>query len=165
MCWHQQAWSGLLMMKTQLLITCRWICHLICTSAACLSNTLTNSWDKEKKTHILTTLFPLQIEVCLPNGQCAKGTLQYCNLQLNIAVVNNIVFADIRAANLYDPMEIETASVVVAVGRLFSSGWLTTTRGIVADRKSNLDRDKLMVSTCKITKVYYSIPLIVTSWI
>ncbi|TKW33320.1 hypothetical protein SEVIR_2G226266v4 [Setaria viridis] len=64
----------------------------------------------------------LQIEVCLPNGQCAKGTLQYCNLQLNIAVVNNIVFVDIRATNLYDPMEIETASVVVAVGCLFSSG-------------------------------------------
>jgi small nuclear ribonucleoprotein (snRNP)-like protein len=107
----------------------------------------------------------LQIEVRLPNGQCVKGTLQYCNFQLNIAVVNNIMDPDIRAANIYHPMEIETASEVVAVGRLFSSGRLTTTHGTVTDKKSNLDCNKLMVSTCKITKVVHSIPLIVTFWI
>jgi small nuclear ribonucleoprotein (snRNP)-like protein len=112
----------------------------------------------------LTKLLSLQIEVRLPNGQCVKGLLQYYNLQLNIAVVNNIVFPGIRAANLY-PMEIETASEVVAVGRLFNSGRLPATRAIVTDKKSNLDCDKLMVSTCKITKVHYSIPLIVTLWI
>ncbi|OEL31619.1 hypothetical protein BAE44_0007363 [Dichanthelium oligosanthes] len=92
------------------------------------------------------------IEVRLPNGQCVKGTLQYCNLEFNIAVVNSMVFPDFRAANLYYPMEVETASEVVAVGRIFSSGRLTATRGIVTDKKSNLDCDKLMVSTCKITK-------------
>lgn len=101
----------------------------------------------------------------LPNGQCVKGTLQYCNLQFNIAVVNNIVFPELRAANLDHPMKIETPSEVVAVGRLFSTGKLTATRGIVTDKKSNLDCNKLMVSTCKITKVNYSIPLIVMSLI
>ncbi|CAL5081626.1 unnamed protein product [Urochloa decumbens] len=107
-----------------------------------------------------TTIDNLQIEVCLPNGQCVKGTLQYCNLQLNIAVVNNIVFPDIRGANLYHPMEIEVASEVVAVGRLFRSGRLTATHGIVTDKKSNLDCDKLMVSTCKITKAGIGGPLV-----
>jgi len=95
----------------------------------------------------------LQIEVRLPNGQCVKGT-QYCNLRFKIAVINNIVFPDLRATNLYHPMEIKTGSEVVAVGRLFSTGRLTATRGIVTEKKSNLDCDKLMVSTCKITKVH-----------
>ncbi|KAF8657808.1 hypothetical protein HU200_059970 [Digitaria exilis] len=102
----------------------------------------------------------LQIEVRLPNGQCVKGTLQYCNLQLNIAVVNNIVFPELRATNLYHPMEIKTDSEAVAVGRLFSTGKLTATRGIATDKKSNLDCNKLMVSTCKITKAGIGGPLV-----
>jgi len=79
----------------------------------------------------------LQIEVRLPNGRCVKGTLQYCNFQFNIAVVNNMVFPDLHAANLYYPMEIKTDSEVVAVGRLFSTGRLTATRGIVTEKKQS----------------------------
>lgn len=101
----------------------------------------------------------LQIEVRLPNGQCVKGT-QYCNLRFKIAVINNIVFPYLRATNLYHPMEIKTGSEVVAVGRLFSTGRLTSTRGIVTNKKSNLDCDKLMVSTCKITKAGIGGPLV-----
>ena len=96
-------------MKTKLMITCRWVCYSVCTTPAC-------------SFMILVELLCLQIEVRLPNGQCVKGTLQYCNSHYNIAVVNSLVFPDFRAANLCDPMQIETGSKVVAVGRLFSSG-------------------------------------------
>ena len=130
------------MTKTQLLITCRWVWRSFCTTA-CLFT-------------ILTKLLSSQIEVRLPNGQCVKGTLQYCNLHYNIAVVNNMVFPDFCAANLYHPMEIQTASEVVAVGRLFSTGRLTATRGIITDKQCNFGCNELMISTCKITKVHCS---------
>jgi len=102
----------------------------------------------------------LQIEVRLPNGQCVKGTLQYCNLHYNIAVVNNMVFPDFCAANLYHPMEIQTASEVVAVGRLFSTGRLTATRGIITDKQCNFGCNELMISTCKITKAGIGGPVV-----
>ena len=100
----------------------------------------------------------LQIEVRLPNGQCVKGT-QYCNLRFKIAVINNIVFPDLHAANLYYPMEIKTDSEVVAVGRLFSTGRLTATHGIITDKQCNFGCNELMISTCKITKVHCSFHL------
>jgi len=102
----------------------------------------------------------LQIEVRLPNGQCVKGTLQYCNLHYNIAVVNNMVFPDFCAANLYHPMKIQTASEVVAVGRLFSTGRLTATRGIITDKQCNFGCNELMISTCKITKAGIGGPVV-----
>ncbi|WVZ79412.1 hypothetical protein U9M48_026992 [Paspalum notatum var. saurae] len=69
------------------------------------SASLVTSSDDEN-----TIVDNLQIEVRLPNGQCVKGTLQYCNLHYNIAVVNNMVFPHFCAANLYHPKEIQTAS-------------------------------------------------------
>ena len=104
----------------------------------------------------------LQIKMHLPNGQCVDGTLQYYDLHYNIAVVNNMVCSDSRAANLYHPMETETGREVVAVGRVFSSGRLTATRGVVTDKQSNLGCDELMISTCKITKVHCSFLLLFT---
>ncbi|XP_062190248.1 uncharacterized protein LOC133893275 [Phragmites australis] len=118
------------------------------------SASLVRSFDDENK-----IVDNLQIEVHLPDGQCVKGTLQYCNLYYNIAVVNTLVFPDFRAANLYHPMQIETGRKVVAVGRIFSSGRLTATCGIVTGKESNFC-DKLMMSTCKITKVGIGGPVV-----
>ncbi|KAL6655517.1 hypothetical protein ACP70R_006343 [Stipagrostis hirtigluma subsp. patula] len=102
----------------------------------------------------------LRIEVRLPNGQCVKGTLQYCNLQYNIAVVNTMVLPEFRTANIYHPMQIQTGSEVVAVGRLFHRGKLTATPGIVTDKKSNFCCDELLMSTCKISKGGIGGPLV-----
>ncbi|KAL6846509.1 hypothetical protein ACP4OV_023957 [Aristida adscensionis] len=102
----------------------------------------------------------LQIEVRLPNGQSVKGTLQYCDLQYNIAVVDTIVLPEFRAENLYHSMQIQTGSEVVAVGRVFTNGKLTAARGVITDKKSNLNCDKLMISTCGITKAGIGGPLV-----
>ena len=42
---------------------------------------------------------------------------------------------------------------VVAVGRVFESGKLMATSGIVVGKESKMDCKDLMVTTCKITKV------------
>ncbi|KAK3130144.1 hypothetical protein QOZ80_6BG0489560 [Eleusine coracana subsp. coracana] len=94
----------------------------------------------------------LQIKVYFPNGLDVRGTLQYCNLQYNIAVMNTAVVPDFCPLNIYNPVRAEIGCKVVAVERVFNSGRVTSTCGIITGKDSNLDCDKLMVSTCKITK-------------
>ncbi|TVU10851.1 hypothetical protein EJB05_44404, partial [Eragrostis curvula] len=111
------------------------------------SASLVRSADDENKID-----HKLQIKVYLPNGLRVIGTLQYCNLQYNIAVVNTIVIPDFRVVNIYDPVRAEIGCKVVAVGRIFNNGRLTSTCGIITGKKRSFDCDELMVSTCKITK-------------
>ena len=86
-----------------------------------------------------------------------KGT-QYCNLRFKIVVINNIVFPDLRATNLYHPMEIKTGSEVVAVGRLFSTGRLTATRGIVTEKKAILIATNLWSPLVKLPRYTSQFP-------
>lgn len=101
-----------------------------------------------------------QIKVYFPNGLDVRGKLQYCNLQYNIAVINTAVVPDFRPLNIYDPVRAEIGCKVAAVGRVFNSGRVTSTCGIITGKESNLDCDKRMVSTCKITMVHCSFPLL-----
>uniref|UniRef100_A0A0E0K4E3 Uncharacterized protein n=1 Tax=Oryza punctata TaxID=4537 RepID=A0A0E0K4E3_ORYPU len=75
----------------------------------------------------------LQIEVCLPNGQCVKGVLQCCCLEYNIAVIKITEFTDLCA------IQLERRSKVVAIGRIFAEGRLTATHGMITDKQSKLD--------------------------
>lgn len=102
---------------------------------------------------VLTLVF--QIKVYFPNGLDVRGTLQYCNLQYNIAVV-----PDFCPLNTYNPVPAEIGCKVVAVGRVFNSGRVTSSSGIITGKDSNLNCDKLMVSTCKITMVHCLFPLL-----
>ncbi|GJM98713.1 hypothetical protein PR202_ga15744 [Eleusine coracana subsp. coracana] len=49
----------------------------------------------------------LQIKVYFPNGLDVRGTLQYCNLQYNIAVMNTAVVPDFCPLNIYNPVRAE----------------------------------------------------------
>lgn len=90
----------------------------------------------------------------LPNKQVAEGTLQHYNFSYNIAVVSVMGFRCLRTAEVHNQTQIEPHMEVVAVGRIFESGKLMATSGIVLDKEGNLDCKELMISTCKVTKVY-----------
>uniref|UniRef100_A0A0E0HTG5 Uncharacterized protein n=1 Tax=Oryza nivara TaxID=4536 RepID=A0A0E0HTG5_ORYNI len=102
----------------------------------------------------------LKIKVYLPNKRIAVGELQHCNLSYNIAVVNVKGFCCLRTAELDKQMQIEPHREVVAIGRIFESGKLMATSGILSDEESKLDCRELMISTCKITKAGIGGPLI-----
>lgn len=91
----------------------------------------------------------------LPNKRIAVGELQHCNLSYNIAVVSVKGFYCLRTAELDKQMQIEPHREVVAIGRIFESGKLMATSGILSDEESKLDCRELMISTCKITKVHW----------
>ncbi|CAO2171045.1 unnamed protein product [Urochloa humidicola] len=102
----------------------------------------------------------LKIKLYLPNKRVAEGTLQYCDLSYNIAVVGVKGFRCLRTAEFNNQMQIEPHTEVVAVGRIFESGKLMATSGKVADKEGNLDCKELMISTCKVTKAGIGGPLI-----
>uniref|UniRef100_A0A0D3GIN7 Uncharacterized protein n=1 Tax=Oryza barthii TaxID=65489 RepID=A0A0D3GIN7_9ORYZ len=102
----------------------------------------------------------LKIKVYLPNKRIAVGELQHCNLSYNIAVVSVKGFCCLRTAELDKQMQIEPHREVVAIGRIFESGKLMATSGILSDEESKLDCRELMISTCKITKAGIGGPLI-----
>ncbi|KAL6853951.1 hypothetical protein ACP4OV_019980 [Aristida adscensionis] len=102
----------------------------------------------------------LTIQVYLPNKQHAPGTLQYYDSGSNIAVISVMGFRCLRTAVFPGHMPIEPHREVVAIGRVFQSGKLMATCGILTDRKSELDCKELMISTCKMTKAGIGGPLI-----
>jgi S1-C subfamily serine protease len=59
-----------------------------------------------------------------------------------------------------DQVQIKPHGEVVAVGRVYNSGKLMATSGVVTDKPSNLSCKELAISTCKITKAGIGGPLI-----
>ena len=96
----------------------------------------------------------LQIQVYLPNKLVVTGTLQHYNLEYNVAVISVMGFHCLRTAEFHNQVQIEPQREVVAIGRVFESGKLMATSGIVTGKESTLDCKELMVTTCKITKVH-----------
>nr|CAB3481917.1 unnamed protein product [Digitaria exilis] len=100
-----------------------------------------------------------KIKVYLRN-KLVPGTLWNYNLEYNVAVIIVMGFRIMRTAEFHNQMQIEPQREVVAVGRVFESGKLMATTGIVTGKESKLDCNELMVTTCKITKAGIGGPLI-----
>jgi S1-C subfamily serine protease len=98
--------------------------------------------------------------VYLPNKLVVTGTLQHYNLEYNVAVISVMGFRCLRTAEFHNQVQIEPQREVVAVGRVFESGKLMATSGIVTGKEGKLDCKELMVTTCKITKAGIGGPLI-----
>ncbi|TVU37717.1 hypothetical protein EJB05_11047, partial [Eragrostis curvula] len=103
----------------------------------------------------------LEIQVYLQDNQNTIGTLQWYNLEYNIAVVS---FANLHcdeSAKFNNEVQIKPhRDVVVAIGSIWKTGKLMATRGVVTRRKTKLDCEELKISTCKITKAGIGGPLI-----
>ncbi|XP_044344121.1 uncharacterized protein [Triticum aestivum] len=102
----------------------------------------------------------LKIVVCLPDNRHTRGTLQHYSLHYNIAVVHIKNFCCTQTAQIDNQMLIKPQKEVVAIGRVYQSGKLMATSGIVIDRPSKLGCKELKISTCKITKAGIGGPLI-----
>uniref|UniRef100_A0ACD5VYC3 Uncharacterized protein n=1 Tax=Avena sativa TaxID=4498 RepID=A0ACD5VYC3_AVESA len=102
----------------------------------------------------------LKIVVCLPDNRHFSGTLQHYSPNYNIAVVGIRDFHCTRTAQMNDQVQIKPHGEVVAVGRVYNSGKLMATSGVVTDKPSNLSCKELAISTCKITKAGIGGPLI-----
>uniref|UniRef100_A0A0E0I5C0 Uncharacterized protein n=1 Tax=Oryza nivara TaxID=4536 RepID=A0A0E0I5C0_ORYNI len=101
----------------------------------------------------------LKIVVHLPNKQQTVGTLQHYHLHYNVAIVSIKGFRCLRTEEFHDPGQIKCKKVL-SVGRVFKSGKLMATGGILTDKPSKLDCKELMVSICRITKAGIGGPLI-----
>lgn len=102
----------------------------------------------------------LKIVVCLPDNRRIPGTLERCSLNYNIAVVGIKDFFCTWTAQIDDQVQVKPHGDVVAVGRVFNSGKLMATRGVVTDKLSELNCKELVISTCKITKAGIGGPII-----
>ncbi|KAL6619406.1 hypothetical protein ACP70R_034545 [Stipagrostis hirtigluma subsp. patula] len=102
----------------------------------------------------------LKIEVCLPDNQHKEGTLECYCLQYNIALVSIKDFRCSRTVKVSYPVQVKPRMKVLAMGRVFQTGKLMGTGGIVTRSKSNLDCKDLMISTCKTTKAGIGGPLL-----
>ncbi|KAK1652628.1 hypothetical protein QYE76_070433 [Lolium multiflorum] len=102
-----------------------------------------------------------KIEVCLPNKQREEGTLQYYNLQYNVAVVSIKRSAySYSTAKLDETSQTEVGAQVVALGRGFESGKFMATHGAVTGKRRRFGDATLQISTCKTTKVGIGGPLV-----
>ncbi|KAF0907755.1 hypothetical protein E2562_020497 [Oryza meyeriana var. granulata] len=97
----------------------------------------------------------LKIVVHLPNKQQTVGTLQHYNLHYNVAIVSIRGFRCLRTEEFHDPGEIKHHKKVLSIGRVFKSGKLMATGGILTDKPCKLDCKELMVSTCRISKARF----------
>lgn len=99
----------------------------------------------------------LQIEVFLPPNQRSCGTLEFYNLNYNIAIVSlKRNFNTVRPENIFSGTVEMPSEKVVATERDVTLGPLMATIGKVIQHGKNnckLDCKDLKVSTCKITKV------------
>ena len=97
----------------------------------------------------------MQIDVFLPPGKHAKGTLIYYHLGINIAIVSlDEVFHGIRPVNLCRKGDL--SKPVVAIARQIEEGFLMATKGEVRGEPRFSD---YRLSTCKINKVHQQISL------
>uniref|UniRef100_A0ACD5VPQ7 Uncharacterized protein n=1 Tax=Avena sativa TaxID=4498 RepID=A0ACD5VPQ7_AVESA len=102
----------------------------------------------------------LKIVVCLPDNRHISGTLQHYSPNYNIAVIGIRDFHCTRTARMDDQVQIKPHGEVVAIGRVYNSGKLMATSGVVTDKPSKLSCKELAISTCKITKAGIGGPLI-----
>ncbi|KAK1696437.1 hypothetical protein QYE76_013134 [Lolium multiflorum] len=102
----------------------------------------------------------LKIIVCLPDNRIIRGTLQHISPNYNIAVVDITGSCCTRAARMSDQVQLKPHGEVVALGRVYSSGKLMATSGVVTSKPSELNCKDLVISTCKITKAGIGGPLI-----
>jgi hypothetical protein len=94
--------------------------------------------------------------VCLPNKQREEGTLQYYNLQYNVAIVSIKRSAySYSTAKLDETSQTEVGAQVVALGRGFESGKFMATNGAVTGKRRRFGDATLQISTCKTTKVHW----------
>ncbi|CAD6209940.1 unnamed protein product [Miscanthus lutarioriparius] len=100
----------------------------------------------------------LKVDCCTPSKQTV-GTLQHYHLHYNVAIVSIKGFRCLRTEEFHDPGQIKRKEVL-SVGRVFKSGKLMATGGILTDKPSKLDCKELMVSTCRISKAGIGGPLI-----
>lgn len=99
----------------------------------------------------------LQIEVFLPPNQRCCGTLEFYNLNYNIAIVSlKKNFNAVRPEDIFSKTVQEPSEKVVAIGRDTRLGPLMATIGNVKRGKKGckLDCKDLKLSTCKINKVW-----------
>ncbi|KAM0895169.1 hypothetical protein ACQ4PT_024008 [Festuca glaucescens] len=102
----------------------------------------------------------LKIVVCLPDNRIIPGTLQHYSLNYNIAVIGITGFCCTQAARISDQVQLKPHGAVVALGRVYISGKLMATRGVVTSKPSELNCKDIVISTCKITKAGIGGPLI-----
>ncbi|CAL4992624.1 unnamed protein product [Urochloa decumbens] len=102
----------------------------------------------------------LKIQVLLPTNKHTEGKLQDYDLRYNIAVVTITDFHCRRIANLHAKRDDESYPKVVAIGRIFETGELMATSGVLTDNSSKLVSEETGASTCKVTKAGIGGPLI-----
>nr|AAL31034.1 putative serine protease [Oryza sativa Japonica Group]AAP54251.1 hypothetical protein LOC_Os10g33490 [Oryza sativa Japonica Group] len=105
----------------------------------------------------------LTIEVFLPPNQRCCGTLEFYNLNYNIAIVSlKKNFNAVRLEDIFSKTVQEPSEKVVAIGRDTRLGPLMATIGNVKRGKKGckLDCKDLKLSTCKIKKAGIGGPLI-----
>lgn len=100
----------------------------------------------------------------LPPNQRAGGTLEFYNLDYNIAIVSlKKNFSAIRPDDIFIESAQNSSKKVVAIGRDAKFGILMAASGEAkrGNRGCKLDCKDVQVSTCKIKKVLSSISLTV----
>ncbi|CAD6252220.1 unnamed protein product [Miscanthus lutarioriparius] len=117
--------------------------------------------SKAKHTVILTSAS--LIEVFLPPNQRAGGTLEFYNLDYNIAIVSlKKNFSAICPDDIFIKSAQNTSKKVVAIGRDAKFGILMAASGEVkrGNKSCKLDCKDVQLSTCKIKKAGIGGPLI-----
>ncbi|CAO2169740.1 unnamed protein product, partial [Urochloa humidicola] len=101
----------------------------------------------------------LKIQVLLPTNKHAEGKLQHYDLRYNVAVVTITGFHCRRIAKLHSKGN-GSSTKVVGIGRIFETGELMATSGVLTDNSSKLVSKDNGASTCKITVAGIGGPLI-----
>ncbi|XP_047057872.1 uncharacterized protein LOC124664381 [Lolium rigidum] len=102
----------------------------------------------------------LKIVVCLPDNRIIRGTLEHNSPNYNIAVIGITGLCCTRAARMSHQVQHKPHGEVVALGRVYNSGKLMATSGVVTSKPSELNCKDLVIYTCKITKAGIGGPLI-----
>ncbi|CAN6165492.1 unnamed protein product [Urochloa humidicola] len=102
----------------------------------------------------------LKIQVLLPTNKHAEGKLQHYDLDYNIAVVTVTGFNCRRIAKLHTKGNDGSSTEVAGIGRIFETGELMATTGVLTDNSSKLVSEDIGASTCKITVAGIGGPLI-----
>ncbi|CAO2179541.1 unnamed protein product [Urochloa humidicola] len=101
----------------------------------------------------------LKIQVLLPTNKHAEGKLQHYDLRYNVVVVTITGFHCRRTAKLHSKGD-GSSTKVVGIGRIFETGELMATSGVLTDNSSKLASEDNGTSTCKITVAGIGGPLI-----
>ncbi|CAL5087317.1 unnamed protein product [Urochloa decumbens] len=105
----------------------------------------------------------LRIEVFLPPNQRGSGTLEFYNLNYNIAIISvKKNFNAVRAEDMFSEIVPKPSEKVVAIGRDTIHGPLMASIGKVnrSNKGNKLSCKDLWVSTCKIKKAGIGGPLV-----